>query len=612
MCGFAGSFGPGQPTPETAGAVERALRHRGPDGFSTYRGDVGGQPLFLHHARLAIIDLDPRAAQPFTKDHLTLAYNGELYNYLELREELRALGHVFTSDSDTEVVLEAYRRWGEGCVDRFEGMWALVMADRQRGGLWISRDRFGEKPLFYQWQGETLHFASEVKALAVLTGGWAAVNRQKVAAYLVNGFKSIHKEAGTWFDGVHSFPAAASAFLRTPVDLRPLPYWSLRYQPQEMTREEAEDRVASAVRRALRLRLRADVPLAFCLSGGVDSTLLSCLAAREFGQELHGFSVVDRDHRYDESDNITQIVRDLDVRSHQVFLSPEGFLPRMERLVRGHDAPVATISYYVHSFLSEAIAGSGFKVSISGTGADELFSGYYDHYNFWLAEHLTDQTAETLLADWRSGFGSHVRNRVLKDPLVFRSRPEERGHIYLDREVFNDLMVVPFEQDFAEQKYSENLLRNRMLNELHQEIVPVILEEDDLNSMMWGIENRSPFLDRELAELAYAIPNRHLIHGGYSKWLLRSAGAGVVPDAVRLDKRKRGFNASIDTLLDRSDPETVDWLLTPGPIFDYVRRDRIEAFLRGDMTENSFSKFLFSFVSARLFLEMPGTAPSGD
>ena len=198
-----------------------------------------------------------------------------------------------------------------------------------------------------------------------------------------------------------------------------------------------------------------------------------------------------------------------------------------------------TISYYVHDFLSEAIAARGYKVAISGTGADELFTGYYDHYGFWLAAMADRPDFETLLADWRAGYGSVVRNPVLRDPATFRRNPDERSHIYLDRDVFNALLREPLDEDFIETRYTADTLRNRMLNELKHESVPVILREDDLDSMRHSIENRSPYLDRELARFLFTVPPEHLIHDGMPKWLLRAAGAGVVPDAVRLDRRKR-------------------------------------------------------------------------
>lgn len=600
-------------SPETALAVAGLLKHRGPDGYRQKRTRVGDWEVFLHHSRLAIIDLHERATQPFERNGLTLVFNGEIYNYLELRAELRALGHAFETESDTEVVLEAYRRWGEDCVARFEGMWALALADEARGGLWLSRDRFGEKPLFYTVDGGRLVFASEVKALAALLGRWPEVEDERLRDFLVNGYKVIFGRSDSWYRGVKALAAGSSCFVKEPTEVVQRRYWHLGYHPRAaMTLAEAETGTLERLERALALRLRADVPIAFCLSGGVDSSLLACLAARKFGQGLHAFSVIDRDVRYDEGANIGRVASALGCCLHKVEVSRDGFFDRMERLVRGHDAPIATISYYVHSFLSEAIAGEGYKVAISGTGADELFSGYYDHYSFWLAEQADRPDFADLLADWRQSFGRHVRNPILQDPLVFRRNPHERGHITLDREVFNDLMVEPLDRNLEEVDFSDNLLRKRMLNELFREIVPVILAEDDLNSMMWSIENRSPFLDRGLVEFAYTIPNRHLIQRGYSKWMLRAAGKGVVPEDVRLDRRKRGFNASIDSLIDRQDPASIERLLAPSPIFDIVRRDRMEHFLLNDMTDNSLSKFLFSFVSARIFLDQQCvTLPQG-
>jgi len=270
---------------------------------------------------------------------------------------------------------------------------------------------------------------------------------------------------------------------------------------------------------------------------------------------------------------------------------------------------VATISYYVHSFLSEQIGKEGYKVAVSGTAADELFTGYYDHYSMWLAamakQAETDPTIDfgKLLEEWRAGFGAHVENPLLQDPLAFAKDPNQRGHILLDQEFFESLLARPFHEDFTERDYCPELLRNRMLNELFEEAVPVILEEDDRNSMLYSVENRSPYLDRGLAEFLATVPSRHLIHGGFAKWLLRQAGEGLVPDQVRLDKRKRGFNASVDSVIDRRVAKTRETLLGESPIFELVSRERMAAFLDQDMTPNSFSKFLFSFVSAKLFLD---------
>jgi len=353
----------------------------------------------------------------------------------------------------------------------------------------------------------------------------------------------------------------------------------------------------------MKIRLRSDVPVAFCLSGGIDSTTLSGLAVKRFGHDLHAFSIIDDDERYDELDNIDAQVAFLGCASHKVHTSTEGFFERMRDLVGYHDMPIATLTYYLHSFLSEAISKAGYRVAISGSAADELFTGYYDHYAFWLAEMSSRPEFPTLVEDWRGSYGAYVQNPVLQDPLVFAKTPNERGHIYLNAELFQQWLTEPFTEAFEETHYGDNMLRNRMKNELFRETVPVILHEDDRNSMRYSVENRSPYLDRNLAEFMFSVPGEHLIKDGYAKYLLRASGEGVVADSVRLDKRKRGFNAPIDSLVNRSDPDTREQLLSNGPIFDIVKREAIESFIDGSMADNSFSKNLFSFISSKLFLE---------
>jgi asparagine synthase (glutamine-hydrolysing) len=603
MCGIAGVIGEQLPNPERVEKTLALMGRRGPDARGVYAGRLGNHQALLLHTRLSIIDLDVRSNQPFLRDGYALSFNGEIYNFIEVREELKRLGHTFTTTSDTEVIIEAYRRWGPDCVERFEGMWAFALLDERENRLWLSRDRFGEKPLFY-WQHEgALYFGSEVKFLTALSGAKPSVNVRQLQRYLVNGYKALYKEPNTFFNEVAELPAASNALIQAPEHVEPKTYWSLNYRPNGMSRDDAAEGVRERLFQAVKLRLRADVPVAFCLSGGVDSTALAVIASKVYGQKIHAFSIIDKDERYHELDNMRAVVDDLSCEHYVVETSTEGFRERLRQQIEYHDAPVATISYYMHAFLSQAIREHGFKVALSGSAADELFTGYYDHYSFWLAKMSTTPQFPALLEDWRRSYGAHVRNPLLKDPLNFVREPHRRDHIYLNADVFGSLLTDHFAEPFAEHHYTDDLLRNRMLNELFQEAVPVILKEDDLNSMLYSVENRSPYLDSGLAEYLYRVPGEFLIKDGYVKWLLREAVEGLLVDSVRLDKRKRGFNASIESLLDRSDPDTVEWLLADSPIFDHVKRESIARFLRNDMSDNSFSKFLFSFVSAKTFLE---------
>ena len=370
-----------------------------------------------------------------------------------------------------------------------------------------------------------------------------------------------------------------------------------------MDEKTAVDGVRAHLKNSMKVRLRSDVPVALCLSGGVDSTILSGMAVQDFNENIGTFSIIDDDERYNEKKNIDAQVSFLGCRNYKIHTSQDNFWDRMSKLISYHDKPISTLSYYLHSFMSEQISNLGCRVAISGNGADELFAGYYDHYSFWLAEMSSRSNHSKLIADWTNSYGKYVQNPILQNPDVFLHNSAQRDHIYLNAEEFSSWLIEPFCEPFTESRYSDNILRNRMLNELKHETIPVILHEDDRNSMFYSVENRSPYLDRNLAEFLFTVPSRHLIKDGFAKYLLRSAGTGYVSETVLWDKRKKGFNAPIDSLINRKDPQTKDRLLSQSPIFDIVKKEKIERFLHQDMKDNSLSKNLFSFVSVKLFLE---------
>ena len=607
MCGIAGVFGPRPPSPEAAAHALRLMRRRGPDGTGTWQGTIGNNSLTLLHARLAIIDLDPRANHPLVGEGCVLVANGEIYNYRELRRELQALGHRFSTESDSEVIIHAYRRWGAACVKRFEGMWAFALFDERSQTLFLSRDRFGEKPLYTMQAGGSLYFASEIKVLAALAGAAPRVNGAQLRRYLFNGYRALWQDEppATFFEGVHEFPAASTALIKEPASPAAERYWRLAYSPQPMSRSEAVEGARKRLERATELAMRADVPIAFCLSGGVDSGALVSLAVRKLGCDVHAFSIIDSDSRYDERPNIAAVTSALGCRHTAIETRRTGFLDRLARQVAYHDSPVSTISYYVHDFLSEAIRAGGYKVAISGTAADEIFTGYYNHYAHWLAARESDPNWPTLEAEWRAGMGAHVRNAKLKDPPQFACNLAQPEYLYEDSLRFANMSIgdvprVPMRRHLAIEP-----LRNLMLNELAVDAVPVILHEDDHNSMRHSVENRSPFLNKELTEFVFTVPSEHLIHRGYTKSVLRDAVAGMLPEQVRLDQKKKGFNASILSLVDTEHAGTRLRLLDPAaPVFAYVVRDKFAALLDDDVLEdNAGSKFLFSVISANAFLE---------
>jgi asparagine synthase (glutamine-hydrolysing) len=603
MCGIAGYFGANPVSEQRLRHCEALMRHRGPDGHGRYRHDHQGRHVQLLHSRLSIIDLDHRADQPFRVDGQVTVFNGELYNYIEIRRALQEAGRHFHTDGDTEV-LATLLADGTAGLDRCEGMWAFARYDEADGTLVLCRDRFGEKPLYICQDEDGLYFGSEVKFIEALRGRGLDPDLEQLRRFLVNGYKALYKGDGTFQKGLQEIPPGVAAWFggAAPKIER---YWSPSFQPDEsLSFEDAVAGVRHRLIEAVGLRLRADVPLAFCMSGGVDSNALISIAKRVYGYDVHGFTVVNKDARYEEQAVVDAVVRDLGIRHSSVHLDRDGFLDKLRGLVAAHDAPVYTISYYVHWMLMESVASQGYKISLSGTAADELFSGYYDHHIAYLAAVRADPARHAqALADWQAHIRPIVRNPYLSDPELFVRTPDFRGHIFLDAELFSARLTEPWVEPFAESRYTPDLLRNRMANELFHEAVPVILHEDDLNAMYYSVENRSPFLDRRLFEFSTTIPTRHLVRGGYAKAVLREAMRGIVPDVVLDTHRKVGFNAPILDLLDPADPAVKDCLLADSPIFALVRRDAIEQLLRAGSFNDQENKFLFSFVAAKLFLE---------
>jgi asparagine synthase (glutamine-hydrolysing) len=605
MCGIAGYCGSKELDPERLQACLGLMRRRGPD-HAAYRHftSQAGRNVYLLHSRLSIIDLDPRANQPFQAGSKWLVLNGELYNYLEVRQDLKAQGGQFTTESDTEVLLSALNRHGWSILDRCEGMWAFAVYDEADGSLSLCRDRFGEKPLYIFRDHDGLYFGSEVKFIAALLGRRLAVNFDHLYRYLVNGYKALYKEGHTFFQGLSELEPATHLRLDASGQETRSAYWQPAFRPDDgMTYPEAVAGVRSRLIRSMELRLRADVPLAFCMSGGVDSNALISIAKRMFGYDVHGFTIIVDDPRYDELAEVECAVQELHIKHSPVPITTRGFREKIVELVRQHDAPICTISYYVQWLLMQSIAEQGYRISISGTAADELFTGYYDHHNLYLYETRDTPEGEIALAAWQANVAPLVRNPYLRNPRLYLDNPGLREHNYLNSEIFAAYLTSPWRESFTERAYTGSLLRNRMLNEMFSEVVPVILHEDDLNAMYFSIENRSPFLDRELFEFSYRIPTAYLIRDGFAKVILRDAMAGVVPEKILWNRRKVGFNAPIFSFLDVKDAGVKEWVLADGPIFDHVRRDMIEQLLKQDFLKNSESKFLFNFINAKIFLE---------
>lgn len=604
MCGIAGVWGTQIFDVDRVNKCLSMMRHRGPDDhqFRNFPGNQGRHTTLLH-SRLKIIDLDPRANQPMESHGLWLAFNGEIYNYRELRATLEGKGVMFRTTSDTEVLLEGIRVMGWAVLDLLEGMWAFALYNSQSGRLSLCRDRFGEKPLSILRTEEGIFFGSEIPFLEALSGQALKPNRNHLARFLVNGYKSLYKTSETFFEGVEEIPARTLVHFDDDGSVTQENYWrpTLAVDPM-LDFDGAVDGASERLRRSLELRLRSDAPLAFSLSGGVDSVALASIARRELGADVHGFTIMNSDPRYEERALVELVVKELGIRHTSIELDTHDFLPRLKEMIRHRSAPIYTITYYVQWLLMQEVAREDYRVVVGGAGADEIFSGYYDHHLLYIAA-LEPAERQAAINNWTRQLKPFVRNPFLQDPERFVAMPEFRDHIYLESDRFANYLASSFVEPFNEVDYHPVPLRNRMLNELFHESVPVIMHEEDINAMSFSIENRSPYLDRNLMEFTSSIPSSLLVKNGIAKAVLRESVRGIAPDAILDNPRKVGFNAPISDLLDLEDPGVRAELLEDSPVFDLVQRSAVEELLGNRELRNSESKFLFSFLGTKIFLD---------
>ena len=604
MCGIAGSWNCAPPTDKQINLCLDTLQHRCPadKNYKLFKSNRG-KNISLLFTWLEIIDLKKEASQPMEFEGLWLAFNGEIYNYKEIKTELQGLGAKFKTDSDTEVLLKGIKLLGWSILDKLEGMWAFALYDENLGQLSLCRDRFGEKPLCFIKKSDGIVFSSEVGAIKALSGLNLTPNLTQIKRFLVNGYKSLYKTTDTFFEEVKDIAPRTLVHFKDDGSITSHNYWSPNIEINEDLDFETAVKIAKEkLTRSVELRLRADVPLAFSLSGGVDSVALASLARRELGVDVHGFTIRNTDPRYEEWDLVQQVVKDLEISHTGVELTTHGFLENLEKMVVGRQHPVLTITYYVQSLLMQKIAQSGFKVVVGGTGADEIFSGYYDHHLFYISE-LDFSERELAIQKWSNKLKPFVQNPYLSDPTIFTNDPDFRKHIFLDSDIYSSYLMENWNEKFTEKKFHKSNLRNRMLNELFDEVIPVIMHEEDLNAMSYSIENRSPFLDRNLVDYAGSIPTKLLVRNGFAKAILRESVRGIAPDSVLDNPRKIGFNAPIENLIDFEDVSARSYLLSDSPIFEIVSREAVSDILQKRGLTNSESNFLFSVINCKIFLE---------
>jgi asparagine synthase (glutamine-hydrolysing) len=611
MCGITGFWGP--PDAGVLAAMTEVICHRGPDDRGDYETDVAS----LGFRRLAIIDLVGGHQPMVTEDGLVhLVYNGEVYNYRELRGELEAAGQVFTTVSDSEVVLRAYVAWGPAAFARFNGMWALAILDRrEEPRLVLSRDHFGIKPLYVAEAGGRLLFASEIKSLlhAPDVAAATAPDEQWVHDYLVAGVHDHRPE--TAFRGVRNLPPATYAIV-SAAGIEETRYWTPRVS-SDGSADPAEFRRLFEL--AVERRLVADVPVGTCLSGGLDSSSIVSVMSRllaehvpdatSMGERLKVFSAVFDGDPIDEREYIDVVLDASGAEPHWIRPTSQQFVDELDRLVWHQEEPIVSTGPYAQWCVMREARGE-VTVLLDGQGGDELLAGYVPYQVVYLRQLWRERRWRTLTKEaWAA--------RDVVGPLVRRRLADRRRRLELGK-----VLRPAFRKKSPPSPRSDDL-KERLLQDLTTFSLPSLLRYEDRNSMAHALESRVPFLDQELVDYVLALPADAIIRGGWSRAILRDGLTGVLPEKVRLRRWKVGFTT----------PET-RWLRARRAVLQSLFRSPAfcarpywdglavaEAFDAACRGEVEWSQFFWRAVNVELWLRVfftgdgdtrGGAAPEAD
>ncbi|CAL9403008.1 Asparagine synthetase [glutamine-hydrolyzing] 1 [Streptomyces sp. enrichment culture] len=624
MCGIAGTYR----WPDGKAVTDRlteTLAHRGPDGSGTYAHSLGDGEVHLGHRRLAILDLSGTGAQPMVSEGLALTYNGELYNAPQLRAELEGAGVRFRGTSDTEVLLEAWRRWGTDCLPRLRGMFAFAVFDERTGELVLARDQLGIKPLFLLRRGEGLLFASELKALAAVTGGSLEVDPAALVASLLYYWVPDSRCA---FRGAEKLPPGTWLRCRPDGSVQRGRFWDLREvaaEGQERARSGDLPDLAAVVEESTRLHLLSDVPVATFLSGGLDSSYLTALAARDrpgipaytigFRAEDARFEAMPDDLRY-----ARRVAEQFGVDLREIEIAPDvqDLLPRMTYHL---DEPVGDPAAINTFLICSAAREAGVKVMLSGMGADELFAGYRKHL-----ANLIGVRYRRVPAPVRRGVAAAVDRlpvatsrrglrsvRFAKRFLSFAGLPEEtafrRSYTLYDREELIGLLdpdLAPAVDDVLTEHadvYRDNALDdfvNRMcLADARMFLPGLNLAYTDRSSMAASTEVRVPYVDVEVVRAAFAVPGARKIAGRQGKAVLKEAATTVLPREI-VYRPKGLFSAPLRAWMSRDLAPLVQEVVHDGLLVrsGFLRREALARMAAEDAAgQRDFSKHLWHVLT---------------
>jgi len=609
MCGISGYFGSRNNKPSANSILKtlEQMKNRGIDGFGSYSYNLNNKKfLNLNHTRLSIIDPTDAANQPFIDEEGIIIFNGMIYNYLEIKKKLQTKC-AFKTKSDTEVLLKFLNLYGVESLGLLDGMWSFAYYNFKKKKLILSRDRFGEKPLFYYKNNKTFLFGSCLNYIKILSDKHFKINFQKLEDYLKFGFRTLNIKNESLFKKIYSVEPGSYITIDNSSKLVTNFYWKphLFKHKKENNFINATKKLRSLFKKVIKTRLRSDFSLACLLSGGIDSSAIVSMANKRLKKKIDCFSLLPKENSYDESYYINKTVKKEKLNHEYVatFKDNKENLNHLKKLITSTSSLVPTTTWFAFSKLCKRIKKKKYKVILSGTGGDEMFAGYYIHHLHYLFSIKKSKNFDKKYKDWEEKLVPLLKNDFLKNFKLYEDNIKEKNDVmfydfFTLREYFKKYVL---KKSTGYKSYS-NFFKKFLLDDLLRYSLPSQIAAIDNISMFHGLESRSPYLSKDLFEKSFSYPNDYLINDGFGKHILRKSLKNIVDDEILNDRNKIGFFININNLFNFKDQNIIKLLYSNKFINSIINKKKLKLLLSKKNKTNQECHFIFSIINIIFFI----------
>lgn len=589
--------------------LKKLMAVRGPDGFGEYLFKPDKKiKVGLFHSRLKIIDPSNKSNQPMIDNEGSLIFNGMIYNYLEIKKELERKNIKFSTNSDTEVLLKFLNFYGPEKLEKLDGMWSFAYYNFHKKSLILSRDKFGEKPLYYFWKNRELIFGSNLNYISLINKKACKINYFKLKLIINNSFRSLFLDDNSFFKDVKRVESGTYLKIDSKKNLHVKKYWrpEIYFRNNKKKYKNNISKLKNEFNLSIKKRLISDFPVSCALSGGIDSGAIVSTANKKFKQKIHSFSIKSKNSNYDENKNILNIVKQNKLKHNFVEIkkNTKKNLNDLADIIEKTSSILPTTTWLIFNTLCKQIKRLNYKVVMSGAGGDEMYGGYYIHHLHFLYSIKNEKYFNLKFNEWKKNVVPYIRSERLKNFSAFKNLKNNS-----DRKFYEYLNQKEFTKNKKDKNKIFNLrvklpyFKKNLYLDLYKFTLPIQLYSLDNISMYNGLESRVPLLSGDLYKHLLLIPSKYYIQKGYNKKILRDIVSEIMPKNIINDRNKIGFYMGIDDLFDFKNKQLQNLILKSEFIRKTINAKKVKNIMLSKKKSNQDSHFLFTLLNISLFIK---------